>query len=91
MTGINGTYRIQYVIAPLFHIVVGADGNGFQLFLPSDDVLERCAEFLGQSAMGDNHETDHACINCLSSKHCTTIKRSPNVSTQTDPAKQIMQ
>ena len=46
--------------APLVHVVVGADGDGLHVFLTADHVLQRRPEFLGEAAMSDNDEADHA-------------------------------
>src|SRR5690606_34718232 len=39
--------------------VVRADGDGLDVFLRADDMLNRVSKFLSQLAMGDKHKSDH--------------------------------
>ena len=43
----------------LIEIVVRTDGNGLQLLLRTDDMLERRTEFMGEPAMRNDDDTDH--------------------------------
>src|SRR5690606_1413736 len=59
-TGVGARYRIDNVIAALFHIVVSADADGFEILLRADHVLDSETELLGKTAVGDKNDTDHA-------------------------------
>ncbi len=52
--------RVDDVAAPLLHIVVGADRDGFEILLRADDVFDGAAEFFGQPAVRYEHQADHA-------------------------------
>ena len=51
--------RALDVAPPLLHVVVGADADRGDVALRADDVLHGRAQFLGQTAVGDEHKTDH--------------------------------
>ena len=53
----------QYLRAPLLDIVIGADADGADRVLGTDDVLGGRDECLGQATVGDNDKSDHrSCI-----------------------------
>ena len=54
--------RLDDVLAPLLHVVVGADRHGLELVLGSDDMLDGMPELFGQLTVRDKHESDHSMV-----------------------------
>ncbi len=48
-------HGIDDVAAALLHIVVGADRNGLEILLRTDDMFHRVAEFFGQPTVRHKH------------------------------------
>ena len=59
VAGVDALDRLDDVLAALLDVVVGADGDGFDLLLRADHVLQRRAELDGQPPVGDQNKTDH--------------------------------
>jgi hypothetical protein len=53
--------RLHDVGASHLELVLGADRHGSDLVLRADDMLERGPELVGQAAVRDDDEADHAC------------------------------
>ena len=51
--------RLDDVLAALLDVVVGADGDGLDLALRPDDMLQRGAKLDGEPPVGDKNKTDH--------------------------------
>ena len=59
VSGVDALHRLDDVLAALLDVVVGADGDGLDLALRADDVLQRSAELDGESTVGDEDKTNH--------------------------------
>ncbi len=51
--------RLDDVLAPLFDVVVGTNGDRLDLLLGADDMFKRGSEFDGKPAMGNQNEANH--------------------------------
>src|SRR6516225_10296384 len=56
---VNARERGKHVCAPLIEIVVGTYGDGLELLLGSNHVLERSAELMRKPAVGNDDDADH--------------------------------
>ena len=59
VAGVDALDRLDDVLAALLDVVVGADGDGLDLALRADDVLQRSAKLDGEPPVGDEDKTDH--------------------------------
>ena len=59
IAGIDALHRFDDVLAALLDIVVGTDGDRFDLLLRTDDMLQRRAKFHGEPAVGNENKADH--------------------------------
>ena len=59
VAGVDALDRLDDVLAALLDVVVGADGDGLDLLLRADDMLQRGAELDGEPPVGDEDKTDH--------------------------------
>jgi hypothetical protein len=53
-------YGVDDVAPALLHIVVSADGDGCEILLRPDDMLDGMAELFGQLTVRYKHESDHS-------------------------------
>ena len=60
IAAIDRAHRVDDVGAALFHVVIGADGDGAHLVLGPENVLGRGDEFVRQTAVGHNHDANHS-------------------------------
>ena len=51
--------RLGNVLAPAFHVVVGADADRLDRFLRPDDMLHRGDELGRKPAVGHQHQSNH--------------------------------
>ena len=56
---VGGGDRVEYLLAALLHVVVGADADGAHAGLRPDDMLGRRDEFLGEATVSNQNEPDH--------------------------------
>nr|CAI0340169.1 conserved hypothetical protein [Rhizobiaceae bacterium] len=52
-------HRFQDILAALVHVVLGADADGLDRLLRTNDMFKGVPEFLRKLAMGDKHQSDH--------------------------------
>jgi hypothetical protein len=62
IAAIDGGDRFQDRRTPLLHIVLGQNAYGRDLILRAHNMLQRSPKFLGQIAVGDDHNTNHGSI-----------------------------
>ena len=58
-TVIDGGDGIENVLSPLFHVVIGADRDRFDLLLRPDHMFQCHLEFMGELAVGNENQSDH--------------------------------
>src|SRR5262249_40384928 len=63
--GVDPPHGLDELGTPRLHVVFRPDGQGFELLLRPDDVLEGGTEFCGQPSMGDNDDADHRVMRIL--------------------------
>ena len=59
VAAVDAPHRFDDVLAALFDVVVGADGDGLDLALRSNHVLQGGAELNSQPPVGHKHKTNH--------------------------------
>ncbi|MNL78623.1 hypothetical protein D3C87_2050580 [compost metagenome] len=60
MAVVGAHHRVEYVLAPLIHVVFGTNRNSFHEFLWSYDMFHSVMKLFSQLAMGDKHKSDHS-------------------------------
>ena len=59
VAGVDALDRLDDVLAALLDVIVRADGDGLDLALRADDVLQRSAKLDGEPPVGDENKADH--------------------------------
>ena len=65
LAAVTTRLAIDQLRSARLHVVVGADGQGFELLLRPDDVFQSGAELCGQASVSDNDDADHLELSIL--------------------------
>src|SRR5690606_11935669 len=57
--GVDTGHGLDDIATALRHVVIGADRNGFEIFLRADHVFHGMAKLVGQLTVRHEHESDH--------------------------------